>query len=749
MSIYCTTKQDRGTTSITGSGIPDGDAVLTRTSPGEQPYLLRDGAFTVDTGGFIRDDTEPPFGVPLTYRLSMTVDDRLIQRNLVPTPTFLHGVQGWLAGVNRTLAVQPDATAHSAQVGHVTGNPAGLSPPVPPAFVGHADAALVTGPYTITAPTSGGGSVAAGDWQFLVHQQPSATALPAAPAGWTQVVTGTAFGLSLAVWKRKRVGGDAGVSVAAGATVASIGTLLWFRSAGDVPLVSVVTSDAGATGIDTATVSVIDPSQVLTVAVGQTLVNAAPPAAGSVSGAVWQYTVASGTSPRTTTIALAAKPNAGTTTAARVNYDPTTALSGALAVQIAVPAVPTPPTARIIARAKTTALPARPDPYRLTGRVRFNTSDLWLWLDVRNAGNWSVIKAKGTWADVRGASAAAGTSYIRFFVSITDPATGNDYVAPVQAITINPPSVNTWVDFSFNFTTAVDIPATAEIRFLHGTNLREYAVEWWLDEIGITSPDELAPHRNPLYWFDGDTPVPATPAPVDIWQPDGAWTALSNDASITWSGTAGNSISVFNGPSKISTSTTCQLDGPASTPDGYCLPVFINDPVSPALAQWFSLITIDPLDYAARQTLYDAINRAPVVAVSQIRAWATGQLTLLTRTLAERSMALNVFATGRIVFYRNPDPAFPENSWYLAVGNVNEARVLPDARRPERLWTVPFARVERPSGLIDSQTGVIWQTVQDGNPNWLAVATKNEDWLQVLTGIASPASLARADAGVP
>jgi hypothetical protein len=745
MSISCIPKQDRGTTTVVGEGIPDGDAVLTRTTPGEQPYLLRDGQFTVDTGGFTRDDTEPPFGVPLTYRLSLDVANRLVQQNLVPTPTFLHGLQGWLAGTGRTMALVADPAAHSAQVAHVTGNPAGTNPPPAPGYIGHADAPpLVTGPYTISPPSSGGGSVAVGDWQFLVHQQPSTNSLPAVPGGWTQVAAGSAFGLSLVVWSRQRLAGDTGVTVAAGAAVASIGTLLWFRGAGNIPLVSAVTADSGATGIDTAVVTVTDPSQVLTIAVGQTRANATPPGATSVSGSIWQYTVASGTDPRTTTIALAIKPNAGTTAVARVNYDPTTTLNAVLAVQIAVPAVPTPPTARIIARGRTSALPARTDPYFFTGRVKFSSTDLWLWLDVRNAGTWTTIRNKGTWADVRGASAGVGTSFLRFFVSITDPASGTDYVAPIQAITINPPSVNTWVDFSFSFTTAVDIPATAEIRFLHGTNLREYTVEWWFDEIGITSPDHRPPHRNPLYWFDGDSPVPANPE--DRWLPDGQWDALTKDASITWAGTVGNSISVFTGPSQLTTTTTCQLDGPASSTTGYCLPVFINDPVSPALAQWFSLISIDPLSYAARQTLYDVINRAPVTAVSQLRGWATGQFTLLTRTLAERSMTLNVFATGRIVYYRNPDPSFPENAWYLAVGNVNEARIGPDARRSERLWTVPFARVERPSGLIDAQSGVVWQTVKDDNANWLAVAANNADWLQVLTGVASST---RSSVGVP
>ena len=62
MTITCHPKQDRGTVTVIGADIPNGAATLTRTSPGEQPYLLRGGQFDVTSGGFTKDDTEPPFG---------------------------------------------------------------------------------------------------------------------------------------------------------------------------------------------------------------------------------------------------------------------------------------------------------------------------------------------------------------------------------------------------------------------------------------------------------------------------------------------------------------------------------------------------------------------------------------------------------------------------------------------------------------------------------------------------------------
>jgi hypothetical protein len=455
-------------------------------------------------------------------------------------------------------------------------------------------------------------------------------------------------------------------------------------------------------------------------------------ASKDVTGSTWQYTQGQGTSPQTSVVAAFSGTNAGLVPATRIVYPqppvPTNGtITTGIAIQIGVQAL-APSAPRIIAKAKTALLPADTRPYLMTGRFKFNSTDLWIWQDALNKGSWSDIKLMGDWATVRGASAAAGTDYIRLFVSIMDPGGNIYYIQPVQVITITAPQMNTWIDFSFYFTTPVDIPATAEIRFLHGTNTREFGVEWWFDEIGITPPSDTENNLH-LYWFDGDSKVPANAE--DYMLPEGIWDPLSTDSYMAWTGTVGNSTSVWYGPSIVTTTTTCQLEVPTGN---YCDPVFINDPVSPQRNQWFSLIGIGDLDYAARQTLHNIINRAPVTAVSQVRQWASGTLTLMTRTLAERSMALQVFESGQIVFYRNPDPAYPESSWYLAIGNAKESRLGPDHRRPERLWDIPFARVERPSGLIDVQTGRIWQTIKDENANWMATRTKNDDWLGVLTG---------------
>lgn len=500
---------DRGSTSVIGSNIPAGSAVLTRRVPGQAPYILRGGTFTVANGGFNREDSEAPFGIPLTYELDLAPTDRLIQHNVVPTPTFLHGAQGWQAGPGRTMTIADDG-GNSALVGKFTANGA----------------------------------------------------------------------------------------------------------------------------------------------------------ANNV----------------------------------------------------------------LIASASLTTIPARNQSYLMTGRFKFKTPDLWLWQDVKDQGTWQHLRdTKANWAAVRSATTSSGTAYLRLFVGIANPA-GGYFVPPVQVIVADSPQVNQWVDFSFFFTTAVDIPASARLQFSHGTNAREYAVSWSFDQIGITAGLERSAHST-LYWFDGDSPVPAMAE--DYLFPDNTWTDVTGDATIVWDGAVGNSVSTFTGPSKVSTTTTVLIPAPGAATK-LCSPVYLNDPVAPARGQWYSLIKIEPLVYAGRHTLMDIIGRAPVVAVSQLRGWATGSMQLMTRTLAERDMALATFAAGRILLWRNPDPLFPENTWYISIGDVTETRAIDDHRRPERLWTVPFAQVERPVGLIELAAGRTWQDVLSGWPNWAGVKANNATWLELL-----------------
>ncbi|MGB8380586.1 MAG: hypothetical protein WCG47_04930 [Dermatophilaceae bacterium] len=104
-SFTCLPDPAHGTFDLLGVNIPNGHALLYRSAQGTT-QIIRDGDFTVSTGGFLKGDSEAPFGADVTYRLVLTVDDRLVQRNLVTNPSFETNTTGWATGTSRTLSRQ-------------------------------------------------------------------------------------------------------------------------------------------------------------------------------------------------------------------------------------------------------------------------------------------------------------------------------------------------------------------------------------------------------------------------------------------------------------------------------------------------------------------------------------------------------------------------------------------------------------------------------------------------------------------
>lgn len=724
-TFECAADASNGLITVTGRSIPDGHVLVTRSIQGRAPELLRGGEFDLDQGGFRLTDSEAPFGIDLTYNLNLNPDDRIVQQNLMLTPTFLHGVQGWGTGTGRTVAIEADSTANSAQVGHFSLNSGGIAGAAPPSVVGHTESAgYVNGPYTLTPPTSGGGSIAIGDWMYLFHGQLSAVAGPATPAGWTVVSTATLGDISYVLFRRKRQSGDAGVTVSGLTGSFGFGTLLWVRGASDTTPVIKTAAVSNAPVIVFDGMTAENPVLGLTFAYGQGQANANPPTAANVQGSTWLYNHGVGTNPRQITVAAVGKSNAGSVIPVSVSYS-AVIQNSLLGLSLLIPSPEVDVNQRIIAKGKAAQLGADTG-YLLTGRFKFAATSLNPWSTIRGVGSWQQVRdTKITWAATRGSSTTSGsTDFLRFFVGIRNPATGDWYVSPRQVISTTNPKLNTWYDFSFFFDVNSTIPTTAEVVFMHGTSAQEYGIDWWFDQIGITPPDQV----GRLYWFSGDSPVPPNTPELALGP---GWYGVVSGASVSWTGTVGNSVSQILMPMLVAIDSSCRFDGPPT--DDYCsTPVFLNDPITPARGQWYTLIGISELTYAARQSLYDVIGRAPVTAVNDVRGWASGQFTLLTRTLNDRAKAIDTFSPGRILFLRNPDPQFPETEWYLAIGHVAEARIGKDLRRPERLWTVPFFRVERPSGMIDFASGDTWATVRDKG-SWATIRNTG-DWMTVLTG---------------
>lgn len=724
--IGATTFLDRGLVRLAG-GMPNGPATVTRLVDGQPPFQLRGSPLTVTLGGLLLEDSEAPLSLPLQYRTQVTTTERKVQTNYVRTPTFLHGQQSWLPGVGRTMGITADATAHSAQVGTVTGYPAGASPVAPPTYVGSVSTAVnTTTSYTLTPPTGGGTAIATNDWMVLVHNQLAAAATPTASAGWTQLHNSVDGTIRMTIWARKRLAGDTGVTVTVGTGAASIGSLLWVRGAIDEKWLStaVVGQGQGGSTVTVGPAYAIRPTLAVTAVAARTASAVTQPTTGDVAGPTWRTTGTSVTSPddRSLVTATGSSTFAGPSAPAVVTYADN--LVEYVGVQIAFQSNNT-VSDRVLARAPISALVSSADPYLVTGRFRFTSINVRTWQDLKTQfPTWQGVKdANANWLAVRGAAAQVDSTFLQLFVTITNPS-GTDLITPVLAISSTDASTGTWIDFSAYFTVGTTVPDGSELRLVHGVTDAEYDIQWYLDEIGITGADDLL--HDTLYWFDGDTPVP--PDPQNFRWPGEIWTDVSHNATIVWTGTVGNSTSVFTAPSTVAYIAKAILTEPDVHPSE---PVLLSDPVESALAAWVGLLPYSDATYPATRTLHDVMERPDPLATHSVRGLQSGTLNFFTSRDTDREQVLEVFASGRPLLLRSPYREYPENDWYLSLGDLVETRPLPNQRELMRSWSVPYTRINRPAGIIAVSSAAKWQDVKDLG-TWEDVKDKRADWLDVL-----------------
>jgi len=373
--------------------------------------------------------------------------------------------------------------------------------------------------------------------------------------------------------------------------------------------------------------------------------------------------------------------------------------------------------------------------YHVSGRIKYYDANLMRWLELRDGPpprTWRDVRLIGSWGAVRGsASSNADVPYGEVRISIVN-GSGTTVAGPIVAISPSVDKSQQWIEFN------LDIDLTAALTggrlvVAHGQNTREYTATWWLTRF-IVLPKAQTDEPY-LHFFDGDWPVPADAEDYE-WE-NGVFDS-TQDGTIKWEGTAGNSTSIFTTPDIVYTVATTQVDPPASAP--VCDPVHLNLPIQPSMGQWFGLISISTLSHPGRASALDVIRRRPSIVISDVRGWERGELTLLTRTLAERRMAVGIFGTGQIVQFRNPNLQYPEGSeggpWYLGITDLNEERPFKDHRRPERYWVATFVRVEKPVGLIAATAGVgsSWQHTKDtpAGATWRVVRDTHANWADVI-----------------
>jgi len=370
--------------------------------------------------------------------------------------------------------------------------------------------------------------------------------------------------------------------------------------------------------------------------------------------------------------------------------------------------------------------------YRLTGYVQVISPAGQLWQNVYDQASqtWDQLGDTGVpWSDllVNPAGGEPLTEIGALYASINAVSgDGAVVLAPIKIIGIRPGDRGKWVFFAAEFTA----PATSSTNVLtlsHGGSSAESVSVWYFDKLQILQAGDATGAGNTFHpainnYIDRNT----TAADVVYTAPDTS--EFSHDDSIV---IEPNGAVTYYGPSVTVSYADCELLGPDYS-DALlaCSPIFLQDPIAPALGMWVGLIRIGDITYAARQDLYPIVNRFDQVAVSDKRIDASTDMVFFTHTLEERERVLGLFAPGHILFLRNTDSRYPENNWYIACGNLVENRVFKDHRRPERSWAVPIDKVEAPEGLIALTTIPDWQDVKDAAGGWRELA-QSGTWLDV------------------
>lgn len=159
--------------------------------------------------------------------------------------------------------------------------------------------------------------------------------------------------------------------------------------------------------------------------------------------------------------------------------------------------------------------------------------------------------------------------------------------------------------------------------------------------------------------------------------------------------------------------------------------VWIKDPLRPWATLAFSLCTApdqlpacDPNDpeylwlgfaeeaWTADASLFDRLNMETPADVYGRRKYMDGSFRVLTRSLAAKDGVYTLFTAGGPVFLQLP-AVYGWQDAYVQPATIRQAYIRPDQRVPDRLYTVPFTRVDAPTGPVQGALCATWCEVAD------------------------------------
>jgi hypothetical protein len=120
------------------------------------------------------------------------------------------------------------------------------------------------------------------------------------------------------------------------------------------------------------------------------------------------------------------------------------------------------------------------------------------------------------------------------------------------------------------------------------------------------------------------------------------------------------------------------------------------------------------------------------VIFSDVRGGLEGDLTVWTRTDAERAALHRLLSPGSVLLWQAA-PGMGVDDMYVNVGQAREGRVTPYAPELWRTWTLPLKQADMPVTVgVASSAGRTWQDILTENSTWGDVLAKYATWEDVL-----------------
>lgn len=161
--------------------------------------------------------------------------------------------------------------------------------------------------------------------------------------------------------------------------------------------------------------------------------------------------------------------------------------------------------------------------------------------------------------------------------------------------------------------------------------------------------------------------------------------------------------------------------------------VWLRHPGRPPLNIRITLAEAPTMTRAAAQGVHYVLGRSrPVATTSQRRAQA-GTLLVRTDTDDDRAALEALIEDGAVLLLSTP-AGWGLGNMYIAIGDVDEDRVVQYGPDTHRLWSLPFAVVDRPAGAAVA-SGNSWSDALGAYASWQELALAEGTWSGLLAGV--------------